>query len=565
MYLRKTKRKNKNGTTTEYYQLAHNERDIKTKKPVAHIIHSFGRADQLDHNSLVRLCRSIARVCGLNVVEHDTRLERKVDWPKDVKQIKTFEFGTVLIIETLWEKLGIGEALRKIMKEKGCKAQHERALLAMTANRLCDPESKLGVWDRWLSKVYLPSCKGLSLDNIYEGMDFFHDYAEEVEESVFFHTANLFNLEVDLIFYDTTTASFAIDEEDEDDEENDEEGLRKYGRSKEGTWGPQVVIALAVTKEGLPVRTWVFPGNTSDFETILRVRKDLRGWKLGRALFVADSGMNSEENRKELSRACGKYLLATRMVSVTEVKKDVLSKRGRYRVIKDNLQAKEVIIGDGERRRRYILCYNPHEAERQRRHREKVVKILETELKSHPEKKATAQWAIELLASLRYKRYLRITENGEVAINRQAIFDTQRYDGKWVIETNDDTISFEDAACGYKGLMVIEQCFRSLKRSQLKMSPMYHWVPRRIETHIRICVLALLIQRAAEIGSKKSWHQIRNVLQGLQATEYHTPNYIFFRRNELQKVLIAELNMLEIPVPTSVLKIEPLPLNENYA
>ena len=563
MYLRKTARKNKNGSVTQYYQLAHNERDPISKKPVAKIIHSFGRADQLDRNSLVRLCQSIAKACGLNVI--DAGAQKQIDWPEDMKQIQTFEFGTVLAIETLWEKLGIGEALRKIMKEQGCKARHDKALLAMTANRLCEPKSKLGVWDRWLSKVHLASCQGLSLDNMYDSMDFFQEHAEAVEKSVFFHTANLFNLEVDLIFYDTTTAAFAIDEEDEDEEENGIEGLRKFGRPKEGGWSPQVVIALAVTREGLPVRCWVFPGNTSDFETIERVRKDLRGWKLGRALFVADSGMNSEVNRQELSRACGKYLLAARMASVAEIKNDVLAKRGRYRVIRDNLEAKEVVIGDGERRRRYILCYNPHEAERQRSHRKKVVEILEKELQSHADKKATAQWAIDLLASKRYKRYLRITKDGKVKINRQAIAGAKRYDGKWVIETNDDTISFEDAACGYKGLMVIEQCFRSLKRSQFKMSPMYHWVPRRIEAHIRICVLALLIQRAAEIVSKKSWHQICKILRKLQVTEYHTNSHIFFRRNEMQELVSAELKMLEIPVPASVLGIEALPRNEKHA
>jgi transposase len=394
---------------------------------------------------------------------------------------------------------------------------------------------------------------------MYEAMDFFQEHAEVVEKSVFIHTANLFNLEVDLIFYDTTTASFAIDEEDEEDEETGEAGLRRYGKSKEGTWSPQVVIALAVTREGLPVRCWVFPGNTADAVTVERVRRDLRGWKLGRALFVADCGMNSEDNRKELGRACGKYLLASRMASVSEVKREVLGKRGRYTVLRDNLHAKEVIVGDGEKRRRYILCYNPKEAERQRRHRKDVVAILERELKQHSNRKATTQWAIEILASLRYKRYLRITKEGDVVLNRKAIAGASRYDGKWVIETNDDTISYEDAACGYKGLMVIEQCFRSLKRSQLKMSPMYHWAPRRIESHIRICVLSLLIQRAAEISSGKSWHQTRKLLRELQVSEYQTDTHNFFRRNEVSAVVKSELTSLEIPVPKHVLEITPTP------
>ena len=474
MYLRTTKRTNKDGSTVEYFQLAHNERDPKTRKPVAKIIHNFGRTDQLDRAQLVRLCRSIARVCGLTVtdpLENDQAVSALAD---SLKIQETLAFGCPLVIETLWERLGLRKTLANIVKSKGVRINYERALLAMTANRLCEPESKLGVWDRWLSTVYLPSCDGLKLDHMYEAMDLLHEHAAEIEKSVFFHTANLFNLTVDLIFYDTTTASFHVDREDDGDRHANAT-MRKFGRNKEGTWSPQVVVALAVTREGIPVRSWVLPGNTADVATVEKIRTDLRGWNLGRALFVADAGMNSQTNREELARACGKYLLACRMASVAEIKRDVLSKRGRYTVIRDNLHAKEVIVGDGERRKRYILCYNPKEAKRQRLHRETIVQMLETELDRHPDPSATAQWAIELLASARFKRYLRITKGNQVRIDRAAIKAAAKYDGKWVVETNDDTISLEDAACGYKGLMVIERCFRSLKRTQIKMMPMYHW------------------------------------------------------------------------------------------
>jgi transposase len=280
------------------------------------------------------------------------------------------------------------------------------------------------------------------------------------------------------------------------------------------------VIALAVTREGIPVRSWVMPGNTADVATVERVRADLRGWNLGRALFVADSGMNSAGNRSELARACGKYLLACRMANVAEIKRDVLSKRGRYSVFTDNLQAKEVVVGDGERRTRYILCYNPKEAERQRKHREAVVALLEAEFQARADTSATAQWAIELLASRRFKRYLRITKAGQLRIDRMAIRHAAKYDGKWVLETNDDTINLEDAARGYKGLMVIERCFRCLKRTQIKMTPMYHWASRRIEAHVKICVLALLIERIAELSCGRSWYRIRRALDELQVTEF---------------------------------------------
>lgn len=557
MYLRTTRRKNKDGTTAKYFQLAHNERDSVTRKPVAHIIHSFGRADELDRDQLVRLCRSIARVCQLEVIDRlnpEESFGNAIGWPDDLKFHKTYPYGPLLVIETLWERLGIGAVLRRICKEHDLRAPHERALLAMVANRLCDPDSKLGMWDRWLPTVYLPSCWDLKLEQMYEAMDVLYEHAAEVEKHVFFETANLFNLKVDLIFYDTTTASFSIDEEDEEDE-----GIRRFGRSKEGGWGPQVVVALAVTPEGLPVRSWVFAGNTADATTVDKVKADLKGWDLGRAIFVADSAMNSEHNRDTLARACGKYLLASRMASVSEVKDDVLGKPGRYHVIRENLHAKEVIVGDGERRRRYILCYNPREAERQRKHRAEAVRFLEQELARHPEPKATAQWAIDLLASKRFKRYLRVTKTGKVRIDHGAIQEATRYDGKWVVETNDDTITLEDAACGYKGLMVIERCFRALKRTRIKMSPLYHWAPRRIEAHVKICALALLIERVAELRCERPWSRILHGLQELQISYFSTSRHRFFRRNQLTHLVRSILKSLQINRPNLIQGLEEQP------
>jgi transposase len=552
MYLRSTKRKNKDGSVVEYFQLAHNERHPVTRKPVAKVIHTFGRADRLEREPLVRLCRSIARVCDIDIIDRldpQLPLTSALGLPLDFNVHRSYQYGVPLLAESLWHKLGIDELIATICRKKNLQATYERALLAMVANRLCKPDSKLGLWDRWLPTVYLPSCWDLRLDHMYEAMDLLYDHAEEIEKHVFFQTANLFNLKVDLIFYDTTTASFSIDQEDD---------LRRFGHSKEGTWAPQVVVALAVTPEGLPVKSWVFPGNTADVSTVERVRSDLRGWNLNRAIFVADSAMNSKNNREELARACGKYLLATRMASINEVKHEVLGKRGRYYVIRDNLHAKEIIIGDGERRRRYILCYNPREAERQKRRRAEIVRFLEQELARHPKPKATARWAIDLLASLRFKRYLKVTKGGLIQINRGAIREAAKYDGRWVIETNDDTISLEDAACGYKGLMVIERCFRSLKRTRIKMSPIHHWVPRRIEAHVKICVLALLMERLAELRCEKPWSRIKQDLEELQIFYFSTAEHSFFRRNDLTGRVRSLLKSLGIYQPKLVQGLEKL-------
>lgn len=114
-----------------------------------------------------------------------------------------------------------------------------------------------------------------------------------------------------------------------------------------------------------------------------------------------------------------------------------------------------------------------------------------------------------------------------IRIDRGATREAAKYDGKWVLQTNDDTISLEDAASGYKGLMVIERCFRSLKRTRSKMTSMYHWVPRRIEAHVKICVVALLMERLSEISCGQPWSQIRRGLEALQISYFSTAEHGF--------------------------------------
>jgi hypothetical protein len=137
MYLRTTKRKNKDGSVVEYFQLAHNERHPVTGKPVAKIIHNFGRTDKLDREQLVRLCRSIARVCNLTVIDpcsddHPQTSASAPPLPGNLKIDRTVMLGTVLAVEALWEKIGLKKTCVDIAKANGVLVSYERALLAMT-------------------------------------------------------------------------------------------------------------------------------------------------------------------------------------------------------------------------------------------------------------------------------------------------------------------------------------------------------------------------------------------------------------------------------------------------
>jgi hypothetical protein len=560
MYLRTTKRRNADGTEVRYHQLAENEWDPQRGCAVAKVIYNFGRADQVDSDMLRRLARSILRVLGEDVV--DGRVEARVEGATGPVRVRdAWPYGGVHVVEQLWTELGIPEVLAGCARKAGSRQPFERALFAMVANRTLEPYSKLYCWEQWLrDEVYLPSAHELELHHLYRAMDFLEEYKGEVEKAVYFKMADLMNADVDLIFYDTTSLHFEVDQEDELDarmQERTYRPLRKRGYSKNGRGdAPQIVVGLAVTRDGLPVRSWVFPGNTSDVTTVGTVKKDLQGWRLGRCVFVGDAGMNSEENRRRLALGNGKYILASKMRGGDEVTVDVLARAGRYKPVQGNLRVKEVFVGDGERRRRYVVCHNPEEATRQREHRKKLLEELDTEISSMRETDGRhSKRTCELISSARFGRYLRETSGGALRIDRKAVKEAMRYDGKWVITTNDDTLTAEDLALSYKQLMRVERCWRQLK-SGLRMRPVFHWRPWRIQAHVTISVLALLLERIAEVRAGDTWRNIVARLGAIKVIEYEHGQARIRQTTELRPGTEALLRRLGVAAPPKVHSVE---------
>jgi hypothetical protein len=561
MYLRTTQRRNKDGSVVAYYQLAETRWDPAKRRPTAHIIHNFGRADALDRDALARLARSITRVChgGLDVPEEvaPPGEARELEWARPL--------GVVHVARALWEELGIGAMVRRLAQPGPRRAPHELALFTMVANRLAEPLSKLACYEHWVpERVYLPEAERLTLEQLYFALDFLDTHIEAIEREIFFRTADLFRADVDLIFWDTTTVSFEIDAED--DAEETRRGktlppLRKRGYSKEGgNHKPQVVVGLALTRDGLPVRSWVFPGNTVDATTVAQVKESLRGWRLGQAIFVGDAGMDSAANHQELARGLGHYILAMPIGKLTEVQQDVLSRPGRFHPVNDHLEVKEVVVGDGARQRRYIVCRNLEEAWRQRQHREEVLAALRQELaRLDPEAPEHTKRACELVASQRYGRYLLRGPGGRLAINQAAVTRAARMDGKYVLLTNDDTLTPEDVGLGYKAMMLIEACFRRMKTTGLRIRPVYHWTGHRIASHVKLCVLALLLQRAAEIRTGDTWRHIRLILDEVKAVRYRVRGTTIVQSTRLTPQAATLLKKLRVAPPERRLAVERKP------
>ncbi|MGH7354255.1 MAG: IS1634 family transposase [Candidatus Rokuibacteriota bacterium] len=561
MYLRVTRRRNQDGSVAEYYQLAETRWDRAKRRPTAQIIHNFGRAAAEQREALLRLARSITRVChdGLDVPTDLAGPGEKIelDWARPL--------GTVHVVRALWEELGIGEILRGVKRRRGRQAPHELALFTMVANRLLEPLSKLACHEHWVpTRVHLPEAAGLTLEQLYFALDFLDTHSAAIEREVFFRTADLFRADVDLIFWDTTSVYFEVD--DEDEVEQTRRGttlpaLRKRGHSKDRRDGdPQVVVGLALTRDGLPVRSWVFPGNTVDVTTVAKVKEDLRGWKLGRAIFVGDAGMDSESNRRELAKGLGHYILAMPIGKLKEVQEEVLARPGRFRVVNDTVEVKEVVVGTGERRRRYLVCRNQQEAERQRHHREEIVAALKEELAQlDPHAAAHSKRACELVASARYGRYLTRGPGGRLALDPEAVRAAERLDGKYVLLTNDDTLTPDDVALGYKSMMIIEACFRRMKTTGLRIRPVYHWTAHRIVSHIKLCVLALLIERAAEIRTGDTWRNLRLALDELKAVRYQVQGTTIVQSTRPTAEAAAILKKLKISPPSRLLAVEKSP------
>jgi transposase len=295
--------------------------------------------------------------------------------------------------------------------------------------------------------------------------------------------------------------------------------------------------------------------------TIEKVKADLRGWRLNRCVFVGDAGMNSEDNRRRLSLGGGKYILATKMRAGDEVTKEVVTRAGRYQEVAEGLRVKEVVVGDGERRRRYVVCHNPEQAERQRLHRERLLEELRQELESQREplrKGRHAKHTCELLTSRRYGRYLRQTPSGIPKIDRAAVAAEAKLDGKWVITSNDDTLSAEDLALGYKQLMRVEECWRTMK-SGLRTRPVFHWRPHRICAHISLCVLALLLERVAEQRAGDTWRNILAKLDSIKVIEYERGSARVLQTTELRSEVTELLRRLKVVPPPRLHRVAATP------
>ena len=321
-------------------------------------------------------------------------------------------------------------------------------LFGLVANRALAPSSKLAA-SEWMSRdVHIDGLGEVTDDACYRAMDWLHQVRSELEKQVYFSVADLLNLEVDLLFFDTTSTYFEVEDADEEavrdwrgektsgDEADPGKaaGFRTHGKSKDSRDDlPQIVIGMAVTRDGIPVRVWCWPGNTSDSALIRQVKTDMRDWVLGKVIWVADRGFSSARNRRYLQQGATGYIIGEKLRTDSPLVKAALSRQGRYQQVAGNLQVKEVRIADATDR--FVICCNPDAAERDAAIRAELIAKLEELIagsdKLTATKRAELRGKISTMPGL--NRFLRVTPGGLLRTDKTKAKAEENLDGKYLL------------------------------------------------------------------------------------------------------------------------------------
>jgi hypothetical protein len=562
MYLRTTPRRNTDGSVVRYLQLAHNSWDPTAKRSRVQVIYNFGREDANNRAALQRLVASLTRF-----LDPDQALAATAG--EGLSFVDSRPLGGTWVLEGLWRRLGIDAAMRRLLAGRRLDPSAERVLFALVANRALAPSSKLAAAGWVNDEVAIPGLEHTSDDACYRAMDWLLEIQAALEREVFGQVANLLNLEVDLLFFDTTSTYFQLDEPDApiarderghalpeisdpatgDGDGAKPAGFRSYGHSKDHRDDlPQIVIGMAVTRTGIPVRVWCWPGNTNDQALIRQVKADLRDWTLTRVIWVADRGFASEENRRWLRRGDDHYILGERLRSGSAEATAALKRQGRYQQVADNLRVKEVRIADHER---FVVCYNPEQTDRDAAVRARLVAQLQETIAGTDKLPATKRAELRGVISTKpgLNRYLRTTPAGLLRIDKHAIRAEANLDGKYLLRSSDPHLSAEDIALGYKQLLVVERGWRDMKQV-LDLRPVYHRKEDRIRAHVILCWLALLLVRVAETTCGDTWPNLRHQLERVKLGTFAGSAGTFRQRTELsspQRAILAKLQLAEPP------------------
>jgi hypothetical protein len=505
----RVKRVRTNGRDYRYLQVVETRRE--RGRVTQHLVANFGRLDEIVASG------DLDRVIE-GLVAHSQTLQLIQRYRGGALQATSDKvWGPVLIFERLWEDLELPALLRRLVRRRRLAFDFERVVFALVLQRILAPGSdRAGV--KWAETVHARGFETLRLPHYYRALRVLWEKKVPIEQALYAKGLDLFNQPLDLVFFDTTSLYF---------EGRGPAGLARLGKSKDHRPDhPQVILGILMRRDGLPIACEVWPGNTADVTRVTVIADILRKrFAIQRVVVVCDRGMVSAKNLAALEALGFQSIVGVKMRGVREVRDEVLARAGRYQLVSENLQVKEVEVED----RRYVVCFNPEEAAKDRADREQILATLEQKLARGGVKR--------LIPNRGYRRFLKIRA-GQCTIDQQRVEADARYDGKYVLRTTTD-LPADEVALAYKNLLWIERLFRDLK-SLLETRPIYHhWVKDNVKGHIFACFLALYLvvvlrKKIAALGRSIEWADLLRDLSQLRAIGLQLANQHYLLRTELR-------------------------------
>lgn len=512
----------------QYLQLVEAFRDDAGKAKHRTLV-TLGRLDQLT-DSLDSVISGLLKVTG------------RPDFLNAPLPAVEFEsaraLGNVWALNELWESLGFGE-LRRVFKKTRHSIDVEALIRVMVFNRLCDPESKLGVL-RWLDTVAMPGVETESIthQHLLRSMDALVDHQAEVDTVVANLLRPLIDQELSVVFYDMTT----IRTEGASAQDGD---VRQFGMAKEGLIARQVMLGVVQTGDGLPIYHEVFAGNTAESPTLLPTLKTVleRFPSIRRVVLVADRGLLSLDNLEALSEI---------RLESGEPLEFVLAVPGRrYREFADLMgefqaqcvEAEQEIVDELPwRELRLIVAHHPDVAKDAQALRRERIAALEAQanawvgkldaqdagVKARGKKLSDSGAKARLYHVVKDARLANIirvdlkNERFAYEIDHDALALAELMDGKLLLVTNTPDLSPQGVVDRYKSLADIERGFRVLK-SEIEIGPVFHRLPERIKAHAAICFIALILYRVMRqrLSGTDAHLSPERALEELQKLQHH--------------------------------------------
>jgi hypothetical protein len=451
----------------------------------------------------------------------------------DLEFTESRSLGATWALDVLWNRLGIGETMRRVLADRHLDDSAERVLFALVANRALAPSPKLAA--RWVSEdVIISGLPATSDDACSQAMDWLPEIKDALETEVFERVTYMPNQEVDLLVFNTAPY-FETDQ-------------------------PQIV-GVAVTRHSIPVRAWSWSGNISDSALVRQVRDDLGASAPARIMWIANRGFTASGSRRDL-RVDGRnqYIIGAKLRSGSAAAEAAVaaarSCEDHCQEVSANLRVIEIQLDSGER---FVLCHDPEAAERDAAIRARMLAHIEELIRDTDT--LSSDMRAEKLRGFTVSRhgrhrYLRVTASGQFRVDMSAVRAEEQFDGKYLLRTSDTAMSAKDIALRYRQLLDVERGWRSMQRV-LGPRPGDPHTEGAIRAHVVLCWLALLLARVTENACHDSWSKLRQELDRIAVGTFTGPAGTFRLRTEITGAQLDILTKLAIDPPPRISQFTP--------